>query len=66
MGEFLLCIVLALAVLIGAFVIWLRIEPEEVTACEAGFRLIEHSSGADCIPDGEARIISMSGTQPSR
>ncbi|MEM7333549.1 MAG: ABC transporter substrate-binding protein [Chloroflexota bacterium] len=61
-GKILLAIVIVLVILVGAFVIWLRIEPEEVTECDAGFRLYEHLEGADCIPEGEARIVSLSAT----
>ncbi|MEM7333550.1 MAG: ABC transporter substrate-binding protein [Chloroflexota bacterium] len=59
-GKILLYIVLALVVLIGAFVIWLRIEPREVTECDAGFRLIKNATGGDCVPVPADRIMLSS------
>ncbi|MEM7798171.1 MAG: hypothetical protein AAF633_03185 [Chloroflexota bacterium] len=39
----------------GAFAIWLRIEPAEVTECEANFRMIQDGRGNVCIPEEVAR-----------
>ncbi|MEM7798169.1 MAG: iron-siderophore ABC transporter substrate-binding protein [Chloroflexota bacterium] len=58
-GKFLLWTILVLGLLIGAFVFWLRIEPAEVTECDAGFRLFQHSEGADCIPNQVERVIAF-------
>ncbi|MEM7335901.1 MAG: ABC transporter substrate-binding protein [Chloroflexota bacterium] len=58
-GKVALYILLALIVIIGAFVIWLRIEPAEVTECDAGFRLFEHSQGASCIPEKVERPVAF-------
>ncbi|MEM9774898.1 MAG: hypothetical protein AAF902_09975, partial [Chloroflexota bacterium] len=58
-GRFLLWAILVLAIVIGSMVIWLRIEPEAVTACETGFRLFEHADGADCIPTQVERAVAF-------
>ncbi|MEM8860305.1 MAG: ABC transporter substrate-binding protein [Chloroflexota bacterium] len=58
-GKVLLWIVGVLAVLgIGIF-IWLRVEPAEVTECDAGFTLLEHGEGAACIPDDADRVLGL-------
>ncbi|MEM7335896.1 MAG: hypothetical protein AAF490_27710, partial [Chloroflexota bacterium] len=61
-GKVLLWIILVLVVLIGSFVLWLRAEPTPVTECEAGFRLIEHGGGADCVPVDVNKIVVLSST----
>ncbi|MEM8860873.1 MAG: ABC transporter substrate-binding protein [Chloroflexota bacterium] len=55
-GKFLLWAILVLAVLMGSLWLWLRAEPREVTECEAGFRLIKHAEGTDCILDDLTNI----------
>ncbi|MEM7333554.1 MAG: ABC transporter substrate-binding protein [Chloroflexota bacterium] len=64
-GLILLVTIVVLAVIVGAFVLWLRVEPEPVTECEAGFRLIEDGSSADCIPEVVDRAMAFGpmGTQ---
>ncbi|MEM8860872.1 MAG: ABC transporter substrate-binding protein [Chloroflexota bacterium] len=61
-GKFLLWTLLVLAVIVGAVAIWLRIEPAEVTECDAGFVLFEHTEGVDCIPEKPERVVSLSAT----
>ncbi|MEM7335361.1 MAG: ABC transporter substrate-binding protein [Chloroflexota bacterium] len=61
-GKILLGIVLVLVVLIGSFVVWLSIEPEEVTECEAEFRLIENGSSPDCVPEVVNRALAFGPT----
>ncbi|MEM8860874.1 MAG: ABC transporter substrate-binding protein, partial [Chloroflexota bacterium] len=38
----------------------LRAEPAEVTSCEEGFRLIQQSEGADCLPLNVNKVLSLS------
>ncbi|MEM7800368.1 MAG: ABC transporter substrate-binding protein [Chloroflexota bacterium] len=59
-GKFLLWTLLVLAVFIGAFVIWLRIEPAEVTECDPGYQLVKNGTGTDCVPDSPERIMLSS------
>ncbi|MEM8857508.1 MAG: ABC transporter substrate-binding protein [Chloroflexota bacterium] len=59
-GKVLLWIILALAVAVGAFFVWLRIEPDEITECEAGLRLFEHVGGVTCIPEAPERVLAYS------
>ncbi|MEM7334085.1 MAG: hypothetical protein AAF490_18515 [Chloroflexota bacterium] len=59
-GKILLAIVLVFVVLIGAFVVWIRRETPVVTSCEAGFQLIEHGGGADCVVDDPNKILVVS------
>ncbi|MEM7798170.1 MAG: hypothetical protein AAF633_03180 [Chloroflexota bacterium] len=56
-GKFLLWTILVLGLLIGSFFIWLRFEPAEVTECEAGFKLINHFDGADCVPEQTDKVL---------
>ncbi|MEM7334084.1 MAG: ABC transporter substrate-binding protein [Chloroflexota bacterium] len=58
-GLMLLGVLLILVLIVGALVIWLRIEPETVTSCEVGFRLIEDSQGSVCIPDTVERAVPI-------
>ncbi|MEM7335898.1 MAG: ABC transporter substrate-binding protein [Chloroflexota bacterium] len=51
---------LGLAVLVGAFFIWLRSEPEQVTECEPGYRLFEHTEGATCVPEDASKVLTYS------
>ncbi|MEM7335897.1 MAG: ABC transporter substrate-binding protein [Chloroflexota bacterium] len=50
-------VLLLLVLLAGSLFIWIRSEPREVTECEAGFRLIENASGADCVPENASKIL---------
>ncbi|MEM7334087.1 MAG: ABC transporter substrate-binding protein [Chloroflexota bacterium] len=59
-GRFLFFVVLALVVIIGAFVLWLRAEPEEVAACDAGFRHFETDIHTSCVPEVAERVLPFS------
>ncbi|MEM7335899.1 MAG: ABC transporter substrate-binding protein [Chloroflexota bacterium] len=61
-GKILLGVLLVLAVLVGAFLVWLRRDPQPVTECESGFRLFEHAQGATCVPEAPSRILAYSTT----
>lgn len=58
-AKILLIIIGVLVLIGGAFYIWLQIEPEEVTECEAGQRLFEHSDGVDCIPEQVQNVVAF-------
>ncbi|MEM8857512.1 MAG: ABC transporter substrate-binding protein [Chloroflexota bacterium] len=59
-GKFLLWTILILVVLIGSIVIWLRIEPEEVTECTSDFRLIDTGVKVTCAPKVPTRLLPVS------
>lgn len=59
-GKFLLWTILVLVVLIGGFILWLRIEPEEIAECEAGFRRFETEFHVSCIPEKVERVVPFS------
>ena len=64
-GLILLGLLLTLVVVVGAFVVWLRAEPEQVTACEDDQRLIDSGVRPTCIPENAERVVpgSPSATQ---
>lgn len=59
-GKILLYMLLVIGLLVGAFLIWLRIEPEAVTECEEGYRLFSHADGSDCVAEDASRILAIS------
>lgn len=61
-GKLFLYLLLAFILVTVGVLIWVRIEPEAVTECEAGFRLISHADGSDCVSDSASRVLAISPT----
>ncbi|MEM7333555.1 MAG: hypothetical protein AAF490_15810 [Chloroflexota bacterium] len=64
-GKILLGILVFLGLIVGGFFIWLQGDPEEITECQADYRLFEHALGISCIPNNPERILPY-GTAPSQ